>query len=674
MSLRPSLYSLAAPLLLIAALDVTAAAQVRIHTPVYQSKTAKSGIVRFAPLRARGDFTVVLRLYRLDGETLVPIQDESLDPWQEVLSYSIAGKEGVVPGSVNSPEPGSVFEATKVIGELDLILGASVDLPEGLDPMTTWFTTQVTLDAKKPKLFEESPAQLLGDSVMEGPAGPQGPPGEQGIPGPTGETGDAGPPGADGADGAQGAPGDTGPQGPPGDTGAQGSPGTDGPHTGGLNNLSTGLQAFVGGGKSNSATATQATVGGGQGNVASGGRATIGGGSYNAASDDFAAVAGGQFNTASGERSFVGGGLINVATGNYSTVGGGQGNGAGGYNSTVSGGNLNLTQSFGTTVGGGYGNWATVTYGTVSGGREGKSLAAYASVGGGRNNTASGHSATIAGGRENKAQNVAGAVGGGGENDVLADFGTIGGGEHGTVSAAHGAVGGGYYNGVSAALGTVAGGNRNTASGAFSSVPGGDTNLAAGDYSFAAGRRAKANHDGSFVWADGMDLTRTSAKANEFSVFADGGVRMFSDGAGATGVTLAKGSGTWSSVSDRNMKEHVEPVDVAAVLAAVRALPIATWNYTTQDEAIRHMGPMAQDFHAAFGLGVSDVTIDGIDPDGVALAAIQGLDGELSATVATLEERLACKDSEIAALRRQLEELSVAVHELRGALEPASER
>ena len=73
------------------------------------------------------------------------------------------------------------------------------------------------------------------------------------------------------------------------------------------------------------------------------------------------------------------------------------------------------------------------------------------------------------------------------------------------------------------------------------------------------------------------------------------------------------------------------------------ALPISTWNYEAQDESIRHMGPMAQDFHAAFRLGVSDKVIDTVDPDGVALAAIQGLHRllqEKDDRIRTLEERV----------------------------------
>jgi hypothetical protein len=45
------------------------------------------------------------------------------------------------------------------------------------------------------------------------------------------------------------------------------------------------------------------------------------------------------------------------------------------------------------------------------------------------------------------------------------------------------------------------------------------------------------------------------------------------------------------------------------------------------------MGPTAQDFRAAFGLGPNDTTISVVDADGVALAAIQGA----AAKIATLE-------------------------------------
>jgi hypothetical protein len=77
--------------------------------------------------------------------------------------------------------------------------------------------------------------------------------------------------------------------------------------------------------------------------------------------------------------------------------------------------------------------------------------------------------------------------------------------------------------------------------------------------------------------------------------------------------------------SDRNLKENFRPVDDAEILKLLADLPISTWNYIAQDDSIRHIGPMAQDVHAAFGVGEDDRHITAIDADGIALAAIKGL-------------------------------------------------
>ena len=81
--------------------------------------------------------------------------------------------------------------------------------------------------------------------------------------------------------------------------------------------------------------------------------------------------------------------------------------------------------------------------------------------------------------------------------------------------------------------------------------------------------------------------------------------------------------------SDRNAKEHFKPVSGREVLDKVARLPITEWQYKGQDkqpsDGTRHIGPMAQDFHAAFGTGRDDKHITSMDADGVALAAIQGL-------------------------------------------------
>ncbi len=171
---------------------------------------------------------------------------------------------------------------------------------------------------------------------------------------------------------------------------------------------------------------------------------------------------------------FVGGGEDNQATGPWSTVGGGKGNRASEDYATVGGGNNNTAFGGSATVAGGVNNAAGSS----------------ATVGGGGSNTASGGAATIAGGGGNTASGTSATVGGGGGNTASGFTATIGGGSNNTA----------YGNRA-----TVGGGRFNIASGRSATVPGGYRNTAMGDYSFAAGRRAKANHDGAFVWGDSFN-------------------------------------------------------------------------------------------------------------------------------------------------------------------------
>jgi len=80
--------------------------------------------------------------------------------------------------------------------------------------------------------------------------------------------------------------------------------------------------------------------------------------------------------------------------------------------------------------------------------------------------------------------------------------------------------------------------------------------------------------------------------------------------------------GSLSQGSDRNRKEQIRDLSYLEILEAVWKMPIYEWQYIGQDR--RHIGPMAQDFHRAFGLGDDDKTISALDADGVALAAIKG--------------------------------------------------
>lgn len=109
--------------------------------------------------------------------------------------------------------------------------------------------------------------------------------------------------------------------------------------------------------------------------------------------------------------------------------------------------------------------------------------------------------------------------------------------------------------------------------------------------------------------------------------------------------------------SDRNLKAGIAPVDQQEMLNRVVSLPISSWVYK-QDPNVRHIGPMAQDFHNTFGVGKDDKTIYNIDAQGVAIAAIQGL-----------YDLLQQKDAEIARQRNQLEVLEARLAELESKLQ-----
>ena len=244
---------------------------------------------------------------------------------------------------------------------------------------------------------------------------------------------------------------------------------------------------------------------------------------------------------------------------------------------------------------------------------------------------------------------VGATLGGGGTaalpNAVTDNYGTVNGGAGNRAGNANTVTGDRVY-------GTVGGGFSNRAGGNYATVPGGATNEAIGSYSFAAGRGAQATADGTFVWADANTPKFPSTAANQFSVRATGGTRIVSaiNGAGTPtgGVQLTPGAGSWSSLSDRNAKSNIVAVDGVAILDKLAAIPIALWNYNAQDASIKHIGPMAQDFAAAFGVGEDSTHIATVDADGVALAAIQGLNAKLDnrdATIDALEARIAALEA-----------------------------
>jgi len=175
-----------------------------------------------------------------------------------------------------------------------------------------------------------------------------------------------------------------------------------------------------------------------------------------------------------------------------------------------------------------------------------------------------------------------------------------------------------------------------------------------GDHSVVVGANASTSlaGRGSIVLADASAPTTefVSDAPNEFRVRAAGGIFFHSNAALTTGIRLAPGANAWSSLSDVNSKENFRELPSEEILAKIAAMPVREWNYKTQPAAIRHMGPTAQDFHAAFGLGEDPLRISTIDADGVALAAVKAL-----------EARTRMLMDENAALRQSLEELRALV-------------
>jgi len=395
-------------------------------------------------------------------------------------------------------------------------------------------------------------------------------------------------------------------------------------------------------------------------------------------------------------------------------------------------GNSVTSGVFGATIGGGgcvfiaipLPNRVTDMMGTIGGGAWNRA---------GNDNADSWDSAfgTVSGGFGNTAAGDRSAVGGGDQNSALGPAATVAGGRSSTASVVCATVGGGSGNLAGGAFATVSGGLSNTATGGSATVCGGGDNGAAGSYSFAAGHRAKALHNGTFVWADATESDVSSTAANQFIVRAGGGMMLtpqsgalqpdaqlhvtchstparpqiiveetqaggsarlrlvapilgptywdvaasgeefnvYSSDSGQNilrllpnnatdllrmrnGAHLTQG-GIWTNGSDRNAKANFAAVDNRQVLEQVAALPIQTWNFRAEPETMRHMGPMAQDFYAAFGLGHSDKSIGTVDADGVALAAIQGL----YQVVKEKDAVIAAQQQEIAAQQEQLDKM-----------------
>jgi len=262
----------------------------------------------------------------------------------------------------------------------------------------------------------------------------------------------------------------------------------------------------------------------------------------------------------------------------------------------------------------------------------------------------------------------------GGESSRASAFGTFAFGDQTIVTGVDGA-GFGGSNEVGGTAGFTAGASNNVCG--FGSVAIGFTNTtgnidgsgncvagdgqgavaigyrvtADADYAVAIGHRASAdNHSGVFVAGDESTTDSIEAVANnEFAARYAGGYRFRTNATLTTGCNLPAGSGVFSCSSSRMLKERFAGVDGEDILARIRQIPVTTWSYIGENGAVRHLGPVAEDFRAAFGLGIDAQSIGLLDIDGVNFAAVKAL-----------EERTRSLEAEVAELRRTVQLLLAA--------------
>lgn len=212
---------------------------------------------------------------------------------------------------------------------------------------------------------------------------------------------------------------------------------------------------------------------------------------------------------------------------------------------------------------------------------------------------------------------------------------------------------------TSTAMGTraIASGDFSTAMGHQTQASGvtstamGSASTAAGLASVAMGTGAIAQGAGSFAFADRSSTETYTALDNQFVVRAHGGIG-FNSGTNI-GCDLPAGVGAWACTSSRLAKERFEDVDGEVVLAKLATIPIQRWHYLGTQSA--HVGPTAEDFHGAFGLGEGPTTITTVDADGIALLGVQTLErrtAELRAENAELRCRLEALEAERPAAKR----------------------
>jgi hypothetical protein len=490
--------------------------------------------------------------------------------------------------------------------------------------------------------------------------------------------------------------------------------------SGGSENHSTGDHSNIAGGQGNATSGAYGAIGGGANNIASGIGSFVGGGGSdgvstlgNVASGPASVIGGGLSNTNSGYTSVVGGGYGNVASGASATVGGGANNVASGDGSTVAGGySQNTASGSDSTIGGGGGNTASGYGATIGGGVNNQATNLYATVPGGVLNYAYGYY-SFAAGQQAQALNAGSFVWADSQNAPFTSTGSDqfcvraqGGAQFSTNTSlffgsqtrqmlnlwsTHYGIGvqsfttyfrsdggfswfiGGSHNDAQNNPGTGGLEFMRVGSGGARILGVNNWDVTGTEGDFRVGNDSMRFKIGVATNGGGAGDVWMRAHGGTGRIFmkTPGGTTIYSNEGQTAGVSLAAGGTAWAVVSDRNAKKDFAPIDSREILEKLAAIPITQWHYKWEEESVTpHIGPMAQDFKAAFYPGTDDKSITTQEADGVAFAAIQGLnqkmeDGNRKSEngIQNLQQKLEQKETEITELKQRLAKLEQLMNE-----------
>jgi hypothetical protein len=420
--------------------------------------------------------------------------------------------------------------------------------------------------------------------------------------------------------------------------------------------------SFIGGGTNNIVQVQYSTIAGGRNNLTAEFASFIGGGQYNIAYGRYSTITAGTNNTAGDEGASVGGGANHMAYGLYSTVSGGYNNTIGSDIGIIAGGNENriLGNAPFSFIGGGDTNVIDTRNSSIAGGLRNKI-------------SLTGDYSAIAGGRDNRIEKVYSFIGGGDNNwsrgqysSVLGGNSNESGGDYSTVLNGSGNVAGGLY---SLSAGKNCENQHNYVamftdgqSERFNSRVSSQFMIRMTNGLFVTQEDTSSINEGfvqirSRAALPNLLIDQVNASANyarirlrtiqnktnywdiaaqsvsgEFNIYRNGtGNVMSLTPTDATNLLMMSNNarltigGTWTNASDRNVKDRITIVDEDKILTKLVNMPVTMWHYKTEQANVMHIGPMAQDFKAAFNLGDSDKSIATVDADGVNMLAIKAL-------------------------------------------------